>query len=315
MLDGFDEKNYRAGYHGQDSMRDKARRLMLEEMMTTEMNKPASHSTPSHETMRLYKKGGHVKHHKHHEEHEHHHKHHKHYAHEDKERKRAHLHKLQREGLHETERNLEKERHLSHGGKARHHKKHHHDEHHMHHEHHKHHMHEGGLSHHHKHHPKDIMGGSLTNMHFPKYEKLNVESISEAEHMRKGGHMHKHKHHEHKHHEHHHHKDGHHHHKRVRKAAGGTVYEHEMLGEHPSTKRPHINYEKDMRGVHPIHKSHPKTGVRHGNPGAVDESFGQYLKKGGKACKKMAAGGAAKIRHGVMTPAGRPIMKKRKMGY
>lgn len=37
-----------------------------------------------------------------------------------------------------------------------------------------------------------------------------------------------------------------------------------------------------------------------------DASHGLYLKKGGSAKKKMAMGGAAKVRKGMMTPKGRP---------
>lgn len=356
MKQDFDELHYFAGYPDRDSMREKAKRLMLEEMMGTAMTMPGSFSEPGREKMRLYKKGGHVKHHHkhkshhshhhdmhkikgglvhephsyeheeihplhghhsrhHHSKHEHDHSyerapgykkggHHKH--HENKEKKRAHLHKLQREGLHETERALKEESHLKHGGHM-HHKKHHHHA-------------DGGRAHlfpmhyheesgmkrtYNRHAPethqrklmhRDIEGGSLSRLHIPT-PKLNVESIREAEMMHKGGHMHK-----------SHHKKHHHH---VRKATGGTVYEHEMRGE---GKRGTINYEKDMKGVHPSHIP-PMTGTKRKNPGALDQSGGKLYKKGGKACKKFAAGGAGKIRHGVADKLGRPITKKLKMGY
>jgi hypothetical protein len=183
--------------------------------------------------------------------------------------------------LHEAETNLEKESHLSRGG---HHKRHKHRD---------------------KHHKHEIMGGSLTNLHLPKHSNLNIESIHEAQRMKKGGHHVTHK-----------------HHKQVHKASGGNIYEHEMLGMHPSHKRPHINYEKDMKGMHCISHAHRKSGEKHGNPGAFDASFGEYLYKGGKVSKgghkkhhKFAAGGAGKIRHGVMSSSGKPITHKRKMGY
>ena len=387
MKQDFDERHYFAGYPGHDSMRNKARALMEQEMMGTKMTNPGGMMEPGREKMRLYKEGGHVKHHhKHHAHHSHEHAMHKikgglihephSYEHEEihpfhghkghhgshphgyshgghshergpgykhggnVEKKRAHLHKEQREGLHETERALKKESHLKHGG------------------HHKHHMHEGGRPHseseershgykkggHHKHHSdggvhhqsdlfpmhrheesgmkrtgnghhpethqrrhtsKNIEGGSLTNLHVPT-PKLNVESIREMEKMRKGGHMHK------KHHSH------------VKKfAAGGTVYEHEMVGEKPGSHK-HVNYEKDMKGMHPSRVPH-MTGTTRKNPGACDESFGTVFKRGGKASKggkfatggkvKLAAGGAGKIRHGVADKFGRPKMAKRVMGY
>lgn len=91
--------------------------------------------------------------------------------------------------------------------------------------------------------------------------KLNIESMSEASKMKKGGIM--------------------------NKSMGGltgsssrSCYEKDMLGEHPSKKAPHINYESEMRGEKPVKPA------------------------------KYAAGGVAKIRHGVATKAGKPIMKK-----
>lgn len=62
-------------------------------------------------------------------------------------------------------------------------------------------------------------------------------------------------------------------------------YESEMLGEHPSRKRPHINYEADMKGEKVVKKAY----------------------KAGGAVKKMAAGGAAKVRKGVATASGKPV--------
>lgn len=62
----------------------------------------------------------------------------------------------------------------------------------------------------------------------------------------------------------------------VKKAGGGTVYEAEMRGMKPSTKKTTINYEKDMKGMKP------------------------------KAKAKMAMGGVGKIRLNQSTPAGAP---------
>jgi len=299
MKQDFDEMHYYAGYPNSDSMREKAKRLMLEEMMHTQMTKPESMSAPGHEHMRLFKKGGHVTHHHKHKVHHHmheggsmheasherapgykqggHHKHKAHHEHEGKERKRAHLHHVQKEGLHKTEAALKKESHLMHGGRVRHQR---HDD---------------------RGHPHDIMGGSLTKMHIPTH-KLNLESIRDVETLRKGGRAH------HAHHAKHH---GH----RVHKAAGGTVYEQEMMGTHPSTHLKRINYEKDMVGTHPS-RVPPHTGQKMKNPGALDESHGTVFRKGGKVCRgKYAAGGAAKMRKGVADSHGLPMMHKLKRGY
>ena len=357
MKQDFDELHYFSGYPDEDSMREKAKRLMLEEMMGTQMTMPGSITEPGREKMRLYKKGGHVKHHKHyadggisgdegmhayeHEEihpfhdqearhHEsthvrgpgyrhggkvshkkHHHSHNGHHDHNgehhsghDKERRREHLHRLQREGLHETEKALKKESHLSRGGRIK--------DHHQallfnrHPELHKAKKHHETLqreTYRNKYTPKNIEGGELTNLHIPT-PKLNVESIKEAHMMHKGGHMHRQTHKK--------------HHHPVKKAAGGTVYEREMRGERPTTHLTKINYEKDMKGMKPASVPH-MTGTTRKNPGSVDQSFGSVFKKGGKACTggrmKMAAGGVGKIRHGAADKFGRPTMKKRKMGY
>jgi hypothetical protein len=328
-MDHPEHMKYQAGYPGEDSMREKAERLMRAELMGTPMTLPASHSTPSHEKMRLYKKGGHVKGHHHHE---------------GKEHERAKLHKMQHHGLEMAERGLSKERKLKGGGYAH-----------------------GGHKHETLQRREDIeAGGHLTNLYIPHEKKLSIQSVKEAEKMHKGGRAHKkHHHHEHMshgghphygdhehmahggrehhrhHHEHmtpgghphygdhehmahggreHHHKKGH----RVHKAAGGTVYEHEMLGARPSTKTPHINYEKDMKGVHCSHHALGKSKGVSANAGAFDASMGEYKKHGGAVkhhskhhhhTKKMAAGGAAKVRHGVATPSGRPIMRKSPKGY
>lgn len=129
-------------------------------------------------------------------------------------------------------------------------------------------------------------GGHLTNLHLPKHMKLNVENFREADGMCKGGSAHKHP---------------------LKKARGGSVYERHMDGEHPSRKPPHVNYESEMMGETPERKA--QGGKSLSRPSHVtDASHGQYKKKGGSI--KMAAGGVAKIRHGVATKSGQPINRK-----
>lgn len=149
----------------------------------------------------------------------------------------------------------------------------------------------GGHAKHHKG-DGDEQGGHLTNEYFPKQMKLNVENFREATGMKHGGHAHK---------------------KCAKRSHGGSVYEHEMLGEHPSRKRPHINYESDMKGEAPEKSAFSRKSVAHPK-NVVDASHGQYKKKGGSV-KKMAAGGVAKIRHGEATKRGLPISKKIARGY
>lgn len=249
-----EEMKFVSGYPREDSMRAKAHKLLAHEFATTPMSKPASMTTPSREKMRLYKKGGHVKH-----EHESHEKHHRH---EQAEHKRAKLHKREEAGLRKIHREIEAEKHLKHGGHAKHRR------------------------------DGDEQGGHLTNEYFPKQMKLNVENFREATGMKHGGHAHK---------------------KCAKRTHGGSVYEHEMLGEHPSRKRPHINYESDMRGEVPERSAFSRKTVAHPR-NVFDASHGQYKKKGGPV-KKMAAGGVAKIRHGEATKRGLPISKKIARGY
>lgn len=66
----------------------------------------------------------------------------------------------------------------------------------------------------------------------------------------------------------------------MKKSTGGTIYEREMDGEHPTSKMHHVNYEAQMRGEHPSH--------------------GRQM---------LAAGGVAKIRHEEATSTGKPIRK------
>jgi len=65
-------------------------------------------------------------------------------------------------------------------------------------------------------------------------------------------------------------------------AGGSSVYEKQMVGEKPSRKMPHFNYESEMRGEHPI----------------------SVRKKKGGAIRKAAIGGAQKMRLGEMTKGG-----------
>jgi hypothetical protein len=134
-------------------------------------------------------------------------------------------------------------------------------------------------------------GGHLTNLHLPKHMRLNVENFREADGMRKGGRAEK---------------------KHVKRARGGSVYEHDMLGEHPSRKTPHINYESEMMGETPERKAQGGKLIRRPS-NAMDASHGQYKKKGGSV--KMAAGGVAKERRGVADKNGKPINRKTPMGY
>jgi hypothetical protein len=146
---------------------------------------------------------------------------------------------------------------------------------------------------------KEIQGGSLTNLYIPKLEKthksreklMNTDVYkmggkAETKVFRKGGKsMAKKK-------------------KRMqmggmmssnmqggmpmsaRYSRGGTVYESEMVGEHPTTKFHHYDYEDLMRGEEPMHKA----------------KKGKHM--------KLAAGGVAKMRHEEATSKGMPIHSK-----
>jgi hypothetical protein len=80
-------------------------------------------------------------------------------------------------------------------------------------------------------------------------------------------------------------------------ARGGTVYEHHMVGEHPSHRRPHINYEAEMRGEHCV--SGPKNRRVH-HRGVDDESHHQNF----------AMGGVGKIRHMQADKHGKPLHRR-----
>lgn len=283
----LDELIYEAGYPGEDSMRSKAERLFREEAGGL----PQSASAPSRTPMRLYKRGGHVKHHD--------------TRHETKHRmghdikkglERGKLHDMQEHELRAALRAIKAERKMANGG----------------------HMrkgmpesyvkHEGemmpqirpegykkGGHHKGKHLPRakeTVMGGSLTDLYIPRRMSgrtppLSIQSSKEMAMMKKGGHAKKSQ-------------------NPFNQENHRTLYEREMLGMHPSHKRPHINYENDMRGE--ICESHPSN-RRMKNPGAVDESGGQFKRKGGRV-HRYAAGGAAKVRHGVANRHGVPITRR-----
>lgn len=72
-----------------------------------------------------------------------------------------------------------------------------------------------------------------------------------------------------------------------------SVYEREMLGEHSSHTRPHINYESEMRGERVVRKAHgPSDGPKLRGP-----------------IQRFAAGGVAKIRHCESDKMGMPLSK------
>jgi len=67
--------------------------------------------------------------------------------------------------------------------------------------------------------------------------------------------------------------------KTPRYSSGGTVYEREMVGERPSRKRPHINYESDMRGEHGVKMAMGGVGkIRHKEAGRKGSS--KHMKHG-----------------------------------
>jgi hypothetical protein len=122
----------------------------------------------------------------------------------------------------------------------------------------------------------------------------------------------------------------------IRKASGGTIYEHDMMGMHPSHTPRHINYVAQERGNTPIRKAYKKGGhcyddggmVQQGQPaqlqtqqqpqqqgqqmkpysygfnGTQTSMPGTALKKGGRT--KRAEGGEMKEKEKEM----RPMMRK-----
>lgn len=72
--------------------------------------------------------------------------------------------------------------------------------------------------------------------------------------------------------------------KREKHASGGSVYEKEMVGNHPNNKAPHFNYSSQMNGEKPSHR------------------------------RAYAAGGSGKIRHHEATHKGKPMKAPRSRG-
>lgn len=312
---------HQSGYPGEDSMRAKAERLMRDQMMGT-MEFPKSASAPDRMKMRLYKKGGHVK--KYADggrvaEHEH----------EGEMMPRLSRHKKAHDAEHGLLHDEFFPSKFRHGGHAR--KK------------------AAVTSEHRKamkgrtkskeDHlarnfiPEDFYEGVV---HTPK---LNVESLREGARMKKGGsahNMHSDGHHPAfnefgKHGQVYHNRKG----GKVHKAAGGSMYKkgghahhahkhHHKMAEGGHMKK--INYEAEMMGTK-HHKSHPnyesemmgekclakasKTvgkNPHHPHKEPFDASHGTVFRKGGRVHK--AAGGAAKVRKGVASPAGNQISKR-----
>lgn len=212
-----------------------------------------------------------------------------HISHEGKEKKRAHLHHLQQKELKDVRRLIEKEKHLKKGGRCS----------------------MGGsfMKQGEPHHP--VEGGSLTNLHIPEKKHLKkghpMKKGGRACHhggklemgYKKGGHLK------------HHHK----HHAMHRAGGGSTVYEHEMVGEHPSHAFHHYNYEGQMRGEYPRHEAdHGHSGMvkvyRHGGHHGHHHHHhhNDHHKHHGR--HKYAAGGVGKMRHEEATSHGMPIHNK-----
>src|SRR5882724_3252488 len=305
-----------SGYHGEDSLRNKAHRMLGHEMKGAKYKVPESMSTHDHTKMRPYaegghaeggkaedgkmKRGGHAKHHK-----LNHGQTDLHIPHREKAPAMAHMSRRKSDCLKhggtpklnvETVREFE---HMKRGGKSHHH----------------HYaegghaeggkasggdiMKKGGHAHHtaqHKHHAD---GGVIqAGGPFGQAVAPVAPQVAQAQQpMRKGGHMKKHK------------------------ASGGTIYEHHMVGERPSHKRPNFNYESEMRGEKPVRKPssrhESKRGLDDKNHGQIfaegGHAYGGVMKRGGHTHHKaaggetrMAAGGVGKIRHNAATASGKP---------
>lgn len=215
---------------------------------------------------------------------------------ESKEKKRMHLHEKQKHELRDVEKLINKEKKLKHGG--------------------------------------DVVGGSLTNMHFPRhmgYEHTQKHLDHEKGHnMKRGGHMHKHKRHDFgtKNQDRPFHNGGHEMdvykfrhggHEKHHYSHGGNVYEREMQGEHESHRSPHNNYESMMRGEHcshhagsmyedrPEHRHEVLAGLKHGGHAhhMNRHHMGHHSPRGKH--HHYAAGGVAKVRHSQSTMSGHQI--------
>lgn len=84
-----------------------------------------------------------------------------------------------------------------------------------------------------------------------------------------------------------------------------SVYEKDMLGERPSKKAPHINYESQMNGEKPVHRA--KEGGRAPVMKMQKEPFNASESH---VRRKFAAGGVAKIRHNQADARGNPIVRR-----
>ena len=243
--------NFKAGYAGHDSMREKA----ITELGRSEYHRleagndrPGSFSAMSRTPMRKYKKGGHVEHEDHQES----------LMTDIIKRAKRNPEKLTKEAIEMMKMAQTKGSPYKKGGHTKimgkisgSFMKH-------------------GIPH------GNIDGGSLTNLHIPKEMGFGKSLKSPHLHIKKGNPMKKGGHHK-EHHEHHEH--------HMKHAHGGSIYEHEMDGEHPSRSFHRTDYEGMMRGEHPIYRSTSKSEHEH----------------------RYAAGGAAKVRHEEATPSGRPI--------
>lgn len=293
----------------------------------TDMHIPKREKAHKHET-ELFSKhelkhGGHAKHHKKHHE------------------SRAHLHKQELHALAEVKKGISKERHLKehkhHCAKGGYEKYEGH-EHEVHGDksfgreafkHEKEPFKKGGhAKHHHKHHHKN-MGGIMAAP--PKNLEINPRIAVPPVAMKKGGHK---KHHhdmgghilgganalagtpadmeqnvtamrhgghmKHKHHSHHH---GHHDHHMHKASGGSTVYERQMVGEHPSHHQHHYNYEAEMSGERCISKPPTHSNIKGGHK--VDENHHQMF----------AMGGVGKMRHGQSDKSGHQKIGKVRKGH
>lgn len=276
--------HHKAGYPGNDSMRENAKREFDGELkgFDSEIGMHGSFSAPSRTKMRLFKKGGHV-------------------SHEEKKRPAMHkkelkelgdiknlIHKEHKSGRSSSHREQVKElndvKHLI--GKERK-------------------LNKGGF----------INGGSLTNLHIPKPTGFGKSHNSElhltkGKEMKKGGHSHHRRHHEHE-----RYNDGGHTMKVYKHGGhyshGGhtNMYERAMVGETNSHAKPRGNYESMMRGEHcdehaghhhmdrHVHRHEVLPGLKHG--GHAHHPRGKHA--------HFAAGGVGKIRHNQSTPSGKQM--------
>jgi hypothetical protein len=286
---------YEAGFQGHDSMREKAER---------EFRQYADH--PTLPEGRVTKHVGRIEHLKRGGEAGKHHKHHGEYpgmaAH-----KKVKVHPLNKDqhDMH-IPRHSKRTAHMAKGGckaeggeamkRGGHHKKHHG----------RHHLNEGGM-------PFGV-GAPMENGRFQERQVIPT--------MKRGGH---HKQHHGRHHEEHEHHSRHkaHHYAKGGYAHGGDVYEHEMVGEHPSHAMHHFDYENIMRGTP---KSQQHSPMRRGGH-AHKKHHGHRMAAGGDDSsdvapravpgmshggrRKMAMGGVGKYRHEEATENGTPIGRRR----